>query len=363
MSRFSCCCDWGFDFLYPRPATVWYLSQSDGTTPRLLKLDRSTGIGTEDSAFADAGLIACMSEIGGVQSFYAVSGNKILKYDFNGLLDWTYTATGMSKWVGTGNDAKDSICADASGNTYICGHNAVADAEARVDKVDSSGTQVWSATAIPPAGRDYTGRAVAVDASGNVVVVGQDNSNNLLVSYFNSAGVEQWTLDAADSTPAINPHKVTFDSSGNIYIVIFSGTVDLLSYDSSGTLRFSKPNGYIFTAPNRTIDIKVFDGKLYTSHSTSAPKEIVLSRRSDASLSTLDWSVAIPWTESSVIAHPRIAVSANGNLYACWTTFTSPNRFGYHTKRLGSDGSEVFLETAIGNHQPLVPPGDPPAFI
>lgn len=365
-ARFSGCCDWGTDLIGRTVPTRWYIGQRSGATDRLGAYSESDGTLLDTSAFSNADLVFKLGELSGVTYFYSleyvnINSMHVRRHQYDGTLDWTYSPSGGSIVVELTYYQGNAIDVDLSGNVYLGFSDQSTDRKLRVDKIDSSGSQSWSTTITPSSGQDYKGRAVAVDSSGNVVAAGKlEPATGSVISYLNSSGTAQWTITPTPRTP----QKVVFDASGNIYVAYLDGSVDLESYDSSGTLRYSKAQGYIrSSALIQQSDIVAYDGYLFTAVSDGS--DVILTRRSGSSFSTTDWTATIAKTRNSVSISPRIAVDSDGNLFASWTEFTSPDFYGYFTKRNGSDGSEIFSGdsgTVLGL-QSLVTPGNPPIFI
>jgi len=153
---------------------------------------------------------------------------------------------------------------------------------------------VWS-RAFGDSPNNQTGRSVAVDAAGNVVVVGNfvgtidlgggpfgpttgQKDNDIFVAKFDPAGNHLWSKrfgDTADQSPV----GVALDSSGNVLIAVFqTGTVDygggpltalaidvvIVKLDASGNHLWSKQFGdFSFQSPN-SIAVDSSDNVLVT---------------------------------------------------------------------------------------------------
>jgi len=93
-----------------------------------------------------------------------------------------YNSSGRQQWVaryngsGNGSDDAQAIAIDSSGNVYVTGiswgGSGTFDDYATV-KYDTSGTQQWAARYNGPGNSEDVGRAIAVDASGNVMSPGK----------------------------------------------------------------------------------------------------------------------------------------------------------------------------------------------
>ena len=172
----------------------------------------------------------------------------LVMYNSSGVEQWSKT------WGGTGSDYANDLVLDASGNIYVAGTTnstglTTGDYDQTLVKYNSSGVEQWSKT-WGGTGAD-TAKALSLDTSGNIYVVGNANSTGLtagdydqtLVKY-NSSGVEQWSKTWG-GTGADTANDLVLDASGNIYVVGHANSTDLatggydqtfLKYDSSGTI-------------------------------------------------------------------------------------------------------------------------------
>ncbi len=128
-----------------------------------------------------------------------------------------------------------ALAADANGDTYVTGFNAV------VTKLDSSGNIVFTETLGPPVAYSF-GNALAVDPSGNVWVGGQTNASDFpLVNALQSSGGPNGTgflvKMAPNGTVAYSSYfggvlgnsavtGIAMDASGNGYVTGFTDASD-----------------------------------------------------------------------------------------------------------------------------------------
>ncbi|NCU30002.1 hypothetical protein EOM60_05390, partial [Candidatus Saccharibacteria bacterium] len=195
--------------------------------------------------------------VGYAASRYGQASNSmdqtLVKYNKNGVEQWSKT------WGGTGTDDAWDVELDSSGNIYVAGYTDSSDRTAggndqTLVKYNSDGIEQWSKTWGSASYHDYA-RGLALDASGNIYVVGSAGSatngyDQTLVKY-NSSGLEQWSKTWG-GTGADRALGVVLDTSLNIYVVGETASTDrskglldqtLVKYNSSGVEQWSKTWG------------------------------------------------------------------------------------------------------------------------
>jgi hypothetical protein len=135
----------------------------------------------------------------------------LLKYTSTGSLTWSRDA-GVSQFI-------MGIAVADSGNIYITGRAGTA---GHVTKIDSSGTIQWT-RALTFSGGTITGRAIAIDSSENVYIVGSGRHSSTiynagLIAKYNSSGVIQWQRALYRTNDSCQLRSVTIDTSGNVIV-------------------------------------------------------------------------------------------------------------------------------------------------
>lgn len=127
-----------------------------------------------------------------------------------------------------GADVGAGVATDPAGNVVVAGYEAVAmqGSNVWVREYTPAGGVAWTAGYGGPALSTDRANDVAVDAAGNVAVVGYhtvlDQGRDIWIRYYDTDGGEGWTatygsLDALDD----EAHGVAFDPEGNVVVAGF----------------------------------------------------------------------------------------------------------------------------------------------
>lgn len=156
-------------------------------------------------------------------SFSNVAEDNIvtIKYDQNGVIQWTQSFNGIGNYT----DRAVDITPDNIGNVYVVGYstNLFGDYDIVTIKYNTSGVQQW-VTYFNSSSRlnDYPTK-IKVDKSGNVYVVGYCTTyasmNNYVTIKYNSAGIQQWVQyynGTANNNDAAT--SLALDSLENVYV-------------------------------------------------------------------------------------------------------------------------------------------------
>jgi uncharacterized delta-60 repeat protein len=177
-----------------------------------------------------------------------------------------YSAAGVALWTnrydGPAHDTDEAqaIAVDGSGNVIVTGNSTVTNGSDYVTiKYSNTGVPVWTNRYNGPANDTDNATAVAVDASGNVIVTGTSLSSAGYYDYatikYSSAGAPLWTnrYDGPPGNDYDEARALVVDGSGNVivtgYSVSSSGFYDYatIKYSSAGvplwTNRYDGPTG------------------------------------------------------------------------------------------------------------------------
>ncbi len=166
-----------------------------------------------------------------------------IKYDSSGVEQWAERYNGPVD----GHDEARAIALDSSGNVIVAGGSAGSgsNSDYTTIKYNPLGDSLWVVRYNGLSNGVDWANAIAVDDMGNIYVTGGSAGSGLDWDYatikYDSSGVEQWVVryngpvDGHDEAKAI-----TLDASGNVYVIGYSdgsGTgpdYATVKYDSSG---------------------------------------------------------------------------------------------------------------------------------
>lgn len=223
-------------------------------------------------------------------------------YDDNDWLTIAYSSTGVPLWTNRYNGAQKradmahSMAVDGDGNVVVTGSSPDASLYGHcvTIKYSGAGVPLWSRTY---AASQSQGWKVAVDAVGNVVVLGNLTTSDeqyFLTLKYSSSGTLLWSRTYNGPGKYDSAAAVAVDANGDVVVTGTSGGVDLgnddyatLKYSSAGTLlwtrRYGGPGGLqqLGTAQDRCNAMAVDrDGN------------VIVTGGSASSLGNRDWAFA-----------------------------------------------------------------------
>lgn len=154
-----------------------------------------------------------------------------VKYDVDGNQVWVRS---YDRGVSDNDEAK-SIAIDASGNVYVTGYSkgSTTSTDALTVKYDNAGNQQWVAFYNGTYNQMDEGRAIAVDASGNIFICGYSSDSaflfDALTVCYDNAGTQQWA-QIYDGPISGNDEllDLVIDGSSNVYV---TGNSEQASFD------------------------------------------------------------------------------------------------------------------------------------
>lgn len=380
------CCGYGFEFFQIPSDPYWYLSTLTSGSTEIYKLLRSNLSVFASSAFADAGTVCQIDSQG---NFYSIVGTALKKYSFDGTLLWSFVAPPPA----SSSPSSNRIDVDSNLNVYVVG---ISGSSLRLQKINSSGSLVWTYDKAPVAGPAGTstslgGAGVCVDLLGNVHVTGlrvlintpefTSRLTGRCEIHVDSDGNELWTDISTDTSQG--PHEshglqCVCDEDGNVIVRMLSfrslggggattDNITLKGYDSSGNLLFSHVKPGVGTGTESEFPscelIRYYNGNLYACGPTSntGETESTWFRKFNGS----DYTNEVWHYDPPVIFKrtPNFAIDRT-YMYAHHQPDTFTPTRSLIIKLNLADGSLVDNSTLLGEISffAMVPPGNPIQF-
>ncbi len=156
-----------------------------------------------------------------------------------------------------GDDMAVAMAVDAEGNVIVTG-SSLAPAGHPSDyvtiKYSSAGVPVWTNRYGGPGNGNDVAAALAVDASGNVVVTGSSEASDSYPDYatikYSGAGLPLWTNRYRYNGPEIslnNPCAVAVDASGNVFLTGCSEIIGASQENDYLTIKYSSAGVPLWT--------------------------------------------------------------------------------------------------------------------
>jgi len=226
---------------------------------RTLKYNGATGAQIWSAAFngstngADIGNAIALDSAGNV----FVTGTSTEIDQFVNIRTVKYNgATGAQMWAATVNGSANNdeisfaIAIDAAGNAVVTGGSQESGQgyNIRTIKYDgATGTELWNSQFNGALNANDIGRAVAIDASGHVLVTGNSRDagsgdNIRTIKYHGATGAQLWSREFSGSIPTTQRGSaIALDAAGHVLVTGFSN--DAGSLQNIRTLRYHGTTG------------------------------------------------------------------------------------------------------------------------
>jgi uncharacterized delta-60 repeat protein len=283
-----------------------------------------------------------------------------IKYNSTGIQQWTAIYNGPRN----GLDYANFIAVDASGNVYVTGYSTgIESPDFATIKYNSSGIQQWVQRY--DVGSDW-GNSIAIDGSGNVYITGTCGGQNgthyldYATIKYNSSGDEQWVqryngpVNYGDQAT-----KIAVDASGNVYVIGTSVGIGMtydyvtIKYNSSGLQewlqRYTGPETDGFVAQTMALDAL---GNIYitvecpgngTNHDIATIKY--------NSSGSQEWVQRYNGSGNGDDQPRSITIDGSGNIYVTGGSYGSETFADFTTIKYNSSGIQQWVQkyNGLGN--------------
>lgn len=265
----------------------------------------------------------------------------IVKYNMAGIELWrNFARSATMRFV-----TAQAVAIDATGNIYVLGHEVVDFGSPRsrmvTIKFGPNGNELWRRSIAPqfPQESSY-GIALEFDASGDLLVFGQhigflDRDGFLAVKY-GTDGTQKWKTKVVKTTENITLFDARVSTSGEAYMVGSSGLVAKLSVDGNELWRTTLANQSGSTFPLRQIAIDS-TGILYAVCTFTEGVGVLKVSPTGAEL----WRKIIGNNGSGLDSEVAVSIGPDGNLVVAGAG-GQPGTPQFVTVKIASDGSEIW---------------------
>ncbi len=175
---------------------------------------------------------------GGSGDYFTLGDYLTVAYSNSGVPLWTNRYNGPVN----GGDIAQALAVDASGNVIVTGGSADISGSLKIATVKYSGTGVPLWTNRNDSVLYSSGSAVAVDGSGNIFISGAGSYGYSAIIKYSGAGALLWTKNF----PGIGGGRLALDSGGNVYAAVSSFNAVSTNYDFL-TVKYSGAGAALWT--------------------------------------------------------------------------------------------------------------------
>ena len=257
---------------------------------------------------------------------------------------------------------KHSLAVDGAGNTHVAGQvqNGTS-LDFRTIKYSPSGAVLWSMLFNGTGNGDDAAVAIALDASGNVVVTGLSwngtNNDFRTIKYAAADGTELWNVAyAGPGNGNDHAHAVALDASGNAYVAGFSSNG---TNDDYRTIKYAAADGSelwnkTFNGPGNGHDyvwalaLDAFGNAYVTGRSSNGSNNDFRTIKYAAADGNELWSAAFNGAGNGDDHALDIALDGSGNAYVTGESWNGANLFDQRTIKYASAGGELWSVAYTG---------------
>jgi uncharacterized delta-60 repeat protein len=302
-----------------------------------------------------------------------LNGNVIVtgfSYNSAGASDWStlkYSGAGVPLWTnrfngpGSGNAQANAVVADPNGNVYVAGYSTGSGGNPDYVTIaySSGGMALWTNRYNGSANNSDFANAMAIDASGNVIVtgtsVGSGGNYDYATVAYSGAGVPLWTNRYnGPGNGTDDAEAVAVDGNGNAFVTGYSvgnGTSDdyaTVAYSSTGVpLWTNRYDGITYQDDAADIVVDGNGNVIVTGSSLAfnSSTDFITIKYSNGGVPL--WTNRYNGVVSSSDVAQAVAVDTQGNVFV--TGYTVGNGSGFDYATIGYSSAGLALWTNIFN--------------
>mgnify|MGYP000010455249 FL=1 len=279
-------------------------------------------------------------------------------YNANSAPQYQHTLSG----IGDNSENVRDLVADANGNVYFCGYTVTKDnnRDFYVGKLNSSGNLLWANdTTGTLFGSDEEANAIAIDASGNIIVSGflknAGTSSDIYVEKYNANGTLLWNFGYDNAIhESDRSYAMSTDAAGNIYLAGKKDTdASWQVNDDINTIKINS-NGTLGWAASYTSSTLLDRAQFIQVTSTN---EIIVGGRiqngvnDDVIVLKYNSTGNLVWSKTVDVQGANdklndLKIDASGNVYLCGQSQISANSNDYDAFacKINSAGAQAWMD-------------------
>lgn len=314
-------------------------SSAPAATPKIL-INAGCSIGSVYSVASDQhGNVAVAGYCGNLNAAYRTF---VTKADSEGVVQWTYRPAASTR--------PTNVALDGSGNVLVLGQTRVGTAiVGTVLKIDSTGVPAWSRTVEPAQPGNISCASLAVDADDSVYAScsGSPAPSGAIVAYY-SDGTAIWRTNASEATPAL------FAANGKLYGA--SATNARVIDRASGVVLSD-----VHVSDSGSVRVGQ-DGKIYVKSRDAGQAGGAITVYDEA-LNPIG-SIALNATLGAARSYDYFDVDARGNVYVLGAYYSTAELTGggQYVAEFGP-GGDALWQSAVAESSALFSPRQSPSAL
>lgn len=285
----------------------------------------------------------------------------LVKLDPLGDTVWTSIYNG----IGNGADEALTLTLDASGNIYTTGYQKGPGTgnDFITIKYNAAGVILWTATYNYFSNESDQSNSIVVDASGNVFIAGQsdsdpslNNNDDYVVIKYNAAGATDWAVRTNGfGNGTDQPTKILLDPTGNIVVTgrAFNGFDDdymTVKYDPAGTVIWNQLFDRLHYDRATDMAINPNNGNIYVTGRSGNGNDYDYATVCYNSTGVQQWFSIYDNVDDDRATF--VALDGTGNIYVTGQSDANPsNLFNYNitTVKYNTNGNQQWVRNWSGS--------------
>jgi hypothetical protein len=199
-----------------------------------------------------------------------------IKYDSDGHQLWVSIFDNPVENIGPREDTPSALAIDDAANVYVTGltYNGNQLYNTLTIKYDTDGHLLWTASYNDPFNRDDYGDAMAIDRSGNVLVLassyGTGAGYDLVTLKYSPNGEQLWAARYSGPQSRNASGGIAADASGNVYVTGSSRRTSSVASVDFVTLKYSPSGQQLWAANYNGVWVADYNGAANETDSAKA---------------------------------------------------------------------------------------------